>query len=283
MTEQEVQAAWNQFFTVKATGIPYPELKRRPELKKLAEHYYPLVRKVANRLHQKLGSNPEVQPDELTSMGVDGLYDAVSGYDTSRATKFETYATPRVRGSMLDAIRSADWVPRLVRAKASQLDRRRQILESDVGHRLTEGEMADKMGMTVEDYRDFSKGASAPAIHSVNDLNGNENDSDKQMSIEHVEDEDSSMPAERMLRKELFSKLMGRNFTPQERTIIKLYYYEDRSMKEISDIVGLSESRVSQMHSIILKRLRQGVTRNPEFYSDIFSYVGGFRDAAPAI
>jgi RNA polymerase sigma factor for flagellar operon FliA len=272
MTDQEVQEVWTKFFASKEAGTPDPALE-----KKLVAHYYPLVRKVANRLHQKL---TEVQPDELTSMGVDGLYDAVNAYDSGRNTKFETYATPRIRGSMLDAIRSADWVPRLVRAKATQLSNRRQVLESEAGHRLSEAEMAEKMGMSAEDYCEFSRGAASPAIHSVNDLNGNENDSDRQMSIEHVEDEDSSQPSERMLRKELFSKLMGRNFTPQERQIFRLYYYQDRTMKEISDIVGLSESRVSQMHSTVLKRLRQGVTRNPDFYSDILPYVGKFRESA---
>ena len=275
MTEQQVLSVWADFFASKATGLPDPELK-----KKLVGHYYPLVRRVANRLHQKL---TEVQPDELTSMGVDGLYDAISAYDTSRNTKFETYATPRIKGSMLDAIRSADWVPRLVRAKAGQLDRRRQVLESEAGHRLTASEMAEKLGMTQEDYQQYSKGAVSPAIHSVNDLNGNESDSDKQISIEHVEDEDSAQPGERMFRREMFWKLLGKNFTPQERTIIRLYYYEERSMKDISDIVGLSESRVSQMHSIILKRLLRTVERNPDYFSDIFQFTNRFKEAAPAV
>ena len=275
MTEQQVQSVWADFFASKATGLPDPDLK-----KKLVEHYYPLVRRVANRLHQKL---TEVQPDELTSMGVDGLYDAIGAYDTSRNTKFETYATPRIRGSMLDAIRSADWVPRLVRAKAGQLDRRRQILESDAGHRLTSAEMAEKLGMSQEEYQAYSKGAVSPTIHSVNDLNGNEGDSDKQISIEHVEDEDSAQPGERMFRREMFWKLLGKNFTPQERTIMRLYYYEDRSMKDISDIVGLSESRVSQMHSIILKRLSRTIERNPDYFSDILSFTNKFRESASAI
>ena len=143
--------------------------------------------------------------------------------------------------------------------------------------------MAEKMGMTPEEYQAYSRGATSPAIHSVNEMNGNESDSDKQISIEHVEDEDSSQPVERMLRRELFWKLLGKNFTPQERTIMRLYYYEDRSMKDISDIVGLSESRVSQMHTIILKRLRNKADRNPEYFSDIFGFTEKFKEAAPAI
>jgi RNA polymerase sigma factor for flagellar operon FliA len=273
MNEIELPLVWQAYFDSKATGSPDPLIEKR-----LVEHYYPLVKKVANRLHQKIA---DVQPDELASMGVDGLYDSVRAYDTAHKTKFETYATPRIRGSMLDAIRKADWVPRLVRAKAAKLDRCRAVLESSEGRKLADSEMAKKLSMSNEEYDEFAKGAATPAMHFVSEMSP-DGESEKQLSIEHIEDSDSAQPIDNLLRNELFWKLMGKNFTPQERTIIKLYYYNDLSMKEISDKVNLSESRVSQMHTIILKRLRQKAERNPAYFADVFAMTEKFRETAHA-
>jgi RNA polymerase sigma factor for flagellar operon FliA len=267
MTEIEVNQAWDMFFESKAAGCPNEEIKR-----KLVDHYYGLVQTVANRMHTKLA---EVQPDELASMGVDGLYDAVELYDKAFNTKFQTYAMHRIRGSMLDAIRKADWVPRLVRSKCAKLDRQRQILESSAGHRLAHSELAEKLGQNEQDFEDLIKATVTPAIHSVNDLNND--DDGKNMGIDQVEDRGVSQPIDDIIRKELFVKLMGSNFTEQERKIIWLYYFEDRSMKEISESVKLSESRVSQMHGKILGRLKQKAERNPVFFADIWTLLPNFK------
>lgn len=283
MDEHELKNTWLQFIASKASGSPDLTLQH-----KLVAHYYPLtVRKVANKLHQRI---TEVQPDELASMGVDGLYDAVMGYDLTRKTKFETYATPRIRGAMLDEIRKADWIPRLVRAKCGWLDKQRQRHESKVGRRLTNAELAehiaadstDDQPYTIkneEDLEEFLQSSLTPAVRSVNELN---HDHDCKMGggglpIDQAEDTHISQPLETMVREELFAKLMGSSFSAQERKIIWNYYFEDRSMKEISEIVGLSESRVSQMHGMILLRLKQKAERNPKYFSDIWSMISGFR------
>jgi RNA polymerase sigma factor for flagellar operon FliA len=274
MKEAELQETWKSYFASKTAGKPDLLLE-----KKIVEHYYPLVKKIANRLHQKL---IEVQADELASMGIEGLYDAVANYDSDRNTKFETYSTPRIRGSMLDEIRKCDWVPRLVRSRAAKLDRQRQRLESAAGRKLLHSELAEKFGMTTEAFEEFVVGATNPAVHSVNDIPNNNSDSDRSLSIEHVSDSKAVDPSHKILRRELFDKLMGRNFTEQERKIMRLYYYGELSMKEISEKVELSESRVSQMHSIIVKRLRQKAERNPEYFSDILLLAGKFKDTVAA-
>jgi RNA polymerase sigma factor for flagellar operon FliA len=286
MKPEEVKELWVEYFASKANGAACPKTQR-----KLVENYYPLVRVVAQRMHQKLN---EVTVDELSSMGVDGLYDAVDGYDPEKFTnKFETYAMHRIRGSMLDGIRKADWVPRLVRSNSTWLEKQRSIHESAAGHRLKSDELweriveanreeAESRGITgISDFEEYVESSTTPAMHSVNDIQS-ENDNDKGLGIEHIKDNRASQPIERMLRRELFDKLMGKNFTKQERKIIWLYYFEDLSMKEISDIVKLSESRVSQMHGDIRARLQQKAARNPDYFSDIWSMMSQFKEAATA-
>lgn len=280
----EVKILWEEYFASKAKGDVCLETQR-----KLVENYYPLVRIVAQRMHQKLN---EVTVDELSSMGVDGLYDAVDGYDPAKYTnKFETYAMHRIRGSMLDGIRKADWVPRLVRSNSTWLERQRAIHESNAGHRLRNDELwerivashqeeAENRGITsVADFEDYVESSTTPAMHSVNEVN---TESSTENSIDYIQDTRVAQPIERMLRRELFDKLMGKNFTKQERKIIWLYYFEDLSMKEISDIVNLSESRVSQMHGDIRARLQQKAVRNPDYFSDIWSMMSQFKEAVSA-
>lgn len=270
MTDEALKEAWANYFTSKQEGTPNKDIQ-----KQLIEHYYPLVKKVANRMTMKLS---EIQADELASMGVDGLYDAVSHYDPTFNTRFDTYAMHRIRGSMLDAIRKADWIPRLVRSNCAWVDKQTQIQESAAGRRLSRAEMAEKLGHSKEEFEDIIRSAATPAIHSVNDLI--RDDEGKSMQIEHLEDSEAPQPLVDIMRKEYFQKLMGLNFTPQERTIMWLYYFDDRSMKEISQRVGLSESRVSQMHSMILHRLKQKAERNPAYFADIWALMPKFRGPA---
>lgn len=270
MTQQELTQTWQAYFESKTAEQPNKSLQM-----KLVEHYYPLIRSIAIRMHQRIN---DVSTDELTSMGVDGLIDAVKNYDSSRNTKFETYATPRIKGSMLDEIRTGDWVPRLVRSNVSKLDILRSVLESRVGHKLTVAEMADEIGVPTEEFDCLIKAASTPAMHSVNELN-NDSEKSKTGGLENIKDESAIQPIERILRREFFHKLMGKNFTPQERKIMWLYYFEDLSMKEISLMVKLSESRVSQMHGDICDRLQQKAKNNPEYFEDIGSVVSDFKEA----
>lgn len=286
MKQDEVKALWQSYFDSKAKGTPCEKLE-----KKLVENYYGLVRIVAQRMHPK---HPQLTVDELASMGVDGLYDAVSGYNPEKfANKFETYAMHRIRGSMLDEIRKVDWVPRLVRSNSTWLENQRSIHESAAGRKLQNKELweriteanrtdAENRGIKSEsEFEDYVKSSATPAMHSVNDIQS-ENDNGKSLTIEHIQDGKAVQPIERMLRRELFHKLMGKNFTPQERKIMWLYYFEDLSMKEISEIVKLSESRVSQMHGDIRARLQQKAARNPEYFHDIWTMISEFKESVSA-
>ncbi len=270
MNKDTIKSVWADFFA--ATDEP----SKKPLEKQLVEYYYPLVRKVATKMHQKLSDSVTI--DELVSNGVDGLYQTLNSFDRSRNIKFETYATPRIKGAILDAIRKEDWVPRLVRARTNWLNNKRQILEGTAGHKLSDNELAEKLGFTMEQFMKFSK--SAIGLHSMSD----KSDDDEQYGLaDSIKDDESSQPVENILRQEFFNKLLGRNFTPHERKIMWLYYYEQLSMREISEQVDLSESRVSQMHNMILKRLRQKQERNPEYFKEITRMLGEFKNKSFAI
>ena len=266
MNEEELSKVWDEYLSTREIA---PNAKLQ---KKLVNHYYPLIENIARRLHQRI---TEVQIDEMISMGVDGLYYAIAHYDRSFKTKFETYANPRIKGSILDEIRDQDWVPRLVRTKTNWLDKQRQIYESQSGKRLSNNELADKIGKTKEEFNEMVRACEAPGHYSLN-IHERDEDGYSGNSMEALEDVSIVQPLDDVIRDELFAKLLGKNFTPQERKIIWLYYYEDNSMKEISEKVQLSESRVSQMHGKILKRLKQKVERNPKYFSDIWDEMENF-------
>ena len=283
MTKQTVEELWKQYLASKSAGMECIKLKN-----KLIEHYYPLIRIVAQKMHQR---NNQLTVDEFVSNGVRGLMDAIDGFDPTheKKAKFETYAMPRIRGSMLDEIRSTDWVPRLVRSNSTWLERQRAIHESSAGHKLRNEELwerisdEDKIKRGIDcamDFEEYVESSTTPAMHSVNDVTNE--DFGRALSIEHIKDRRAVQPIEPLLRKELFHKLLGKGFTEQERKIMWLYYFEDLSMKDISEIVGLSESRVSQMHGDIKNRLLQKTARNPEYFADIWSTVADFKDMAAA-
>lgn len=280
MAQKECQDIWQAYFESKLSGSSSLDIK-----KTLVENYYVLVHRVAQRMHHK---HPQLTVDELASMGVDGLYQAIDGFDVSHNTKFETYAMHRIRGSMLDEIRKGDWVPRLVRSNSTWLEKQRSIHESIAGRKLQNEELWERISQNdkmdrgianVTDFDEYIESTDSPAIQSVDDF-ARHNDQRKSMTIEHIKDNKAVQPIEPMLRRELFHKLMGKNFTPQERKIMWLYYFEDLSMKEISDVVKLSESRVSQMHGDIRQRLQQKAARNPEYFTDIWLMVADFKEAS---
>lgn len=266
MVETDVEKLWQSFFKLKDDD------KKAEIRRKLVEHYYPLVKKVAQRMHLKIVSRTV---EELTSMGIDGLYDAINKRDPLRTNKFETYAVPRIKGSILDEIRKTDWVPRLVRSRTNEFDMQRRIAESAAGKKLTPFELAQALGKTEEEIDDLIETTTAPVIYSVQDVNNDEENNG--MSIEQIEDSNLNQPLNDMIRKEFFNKIFGASFTPQERKIIWLYYFEKKSMKEISKEMNLSESRISQMRSKILTRARQKKERNPDYFADIWKEVTKFR------
>ncbi len=229
----------------------------------LMEHYTYLVKYAAERLYSKLPDKVEL--DDLISAGIFGLMDAIDAYDPGRGVKFETYCSPRIKGSILDELRSMDWVPRLVRARAHQLTRVMQSLETHLGRKPTEKETARELDMDMEEFNRLRRDANAVSVVSL-DTRYSDGDSDKDVrEIDVIKDGKSQDPLTEAQKRDLKS-LLTKGFTRAEQLIVVLYYYEEMTMKEIGATLDLSESRVSQMHSSIIQRLKaQMNSRRKEF------------------
>jgi RNA polymerase sigma factor for flagellar operon FliA len=228
---------------------PTQELRNR-----LMEHYFPLVKLTAERVLSKLPQNVDV--DDLVSAGVFGLKDAIEGFDLSRGVKFETYCTTRIRGAILDELRAFDWVPRLVRTKAHKLDAALRQLEIELGRGPMDNEVAALLGISVAELASLVKEASAVQVVSLSEKWPNEEDESKQLrKIDVLEDRKQQKPIEWAQRKDFLQRvvsLLGK----KEREILLLYYFEDMTMREIGLTLDLSESRVCQLHTRIMDRLR---------------------------
>jgi RNA polymerase sigma factor for flagellar operon FliA len=229
----------------------------------LMQHYMYLVKYAAERLYSKLPDNVEL--DDLVSAGIFGLMDAIDAYDPERGVKFETYCSPRIKGSILDELRYMDWVPRLVRARAHQLTRATQSLETHLGRKPTEKETAAELDMDMEEFNRLQRDANAVSVVSL-DTRYTDGDSEKDVrEIDVIKDERSQDPLTEAQKRDLRS-LLTKGFTRAEQLIVVLYYYEEMTMKEIGATLDLSESRVSQMHSSIIQRLKaQMNSRRKEF------------------
>lgn len=219
----------------------------------LMERYLPLVKYNAERVHSKLPD--EVDVEDLMSAGIFGLMDAIDAFDMSRGVKFETYCAPRIRGAILDELRSMDWVPRLVRSRSSQVDHARKSLEMSLGRTPTEDELAKKLRVSKDEYHKIRKDAGAVGVVSLS-RKWFETDSNKDVrEIDVLEDPKQTNPLNNAQRQDL-KDLITKGLSRAERLIVVLYYYEQMTMKEIGVTLDLSESRVSQMHSSILARLK---------------------------
>jgi RNA polymerase sigma factor for flagellar operon FliA len=225
---------------------------------RLVEQYLPLVKYNGERIWARLPEGVEL--DDLISAGVFGLMDAIDAFDMSRGVKFETYCVPRIRGAMLDELRTMDWVPRLVRSKASKLNEGMKTLEARLGRTPTEIELATHMEMSVEDLEKMITEANAVGLISL-DKKWYETDSYKDVrEIDILEDKKGEDPTRRIQKNDLM-RLVTKGLNRNERLIIILYYYEELTMKEIGATLDLSESRVSQMHSSIVQRLQSQLER----------------------
>lgn len=231
----------------------------------LIERYLPLVEYNAQRIWARLPDGVEL--DDLISAGVFGLMDAINTFDINRGVKFETFCVPRIRGAMLDELRAMDWVPRLVRSKASKMEEARKSLEAELGRPPRPEELAAKLGVPLEQLDQYVGEATAVGIVSLN-KKWYETDSYKDVrEIDILEDKKAEDPTNRLQSRDLM-RLVTRGLSRNERLIIILYYYEELTMKEIGATLHLSESRVSQMHSSIVSRLQsQLAKRRPEFSS----------------
>ena len=229
----------------------------------LMENFLPLVRYTAERMATRLPS--EVEVEDLMSSGLFGLMDAIDAYDIERGVKFETYCTQRIRGAIFDELRAMDWVPRLVRSRTAKVERARKQIEMESGEKATDAQISDKLEVDKDEYKKISRDARPVGVVSLN-RKWFETDSSKDVrEIDVVRDRRQENPVSRLQRDDL-KLLLTKGLSRAERLIIVLYYYEEMTMKEIGITLDLSESRVSQMHSSILARLKaQMQHRSKEF------------------
>jgi len=243
--------------------LTYKKGATEPLRNRLMEKYFPLVKYNAERVWAKLPEGVDI--NDLISAGVFGLMDAIDAFDLERGVKFETYCVPRIRGAMLDELRTMDWVPRLVRSKASKMEAARKKVEAETGRTPLDVEIAAKMELSIKEFEKHKNDASAVGLVSLN-KKWYETDSYKDVrEIDILEDSKGEDPTRGIQKRDLM-KLVTKGLNRNERLIIILYYYEELTMKEIGNTLGLSESRVSQMHSSIVNRLKDQLgRRRPEF------------------
>ena len=233
--------------------IEYKKKPTEPLRNILMENYLHLVKYNSERIHTKLPD--EVDIEDLMSAGIFGLMDAIDAFDMERGVKFETYCAPRIRGAILDELRAMDWVPRLVRSRTSQVETARKSWKMQHGRNPTDAELTQKLDVSKDEFAKMRKDAGAVGVVSLN-RKWYETDSNKDVrEIDVIKDPRQTNPFTAVQQRDL-KDMITKGLSRAERLIVILYYYEQMTMKEIGVTLDLSESRVSQMHSSILARLK---------------------------
>lgn len=224
----------------------------------LLRHYLPIVKYTAERLHARLPASVEL--DDLINIGVFGLARAIESFDPSRKVKFETYCPRRIEGSILDALRKTDWIPRLVRQRAKQLTQATRKLEALFGRHPTEAELAEELRLDENEFFQFLKEANAVTLFSLSkEFAGNDGESDFR-EIGGIADNKSPNPMLEAQKRDL-KEYISRGFSREEQLILTLYHLEEMTMKEIGLTLGISESRVCQIHALIIAAVRSRLRR----------------------
>jgi RNA polymerase sigma factor FliA len=219
----------------------------------LMELYLPVVSFIAERLLLTLPRSIDVE--DLKSAGTFGLMDAIDGFDIDRGIKFKTYCSNRIRGAILDELRSQDWVPRLVRLKAHQIARAQAALEARHGRSPTHAEMAAELGVGLTDYSSMTEEASAHTVRSLSESWDDGSGDPAVEKIDFIRDERSFDPAD-LLNQEDVMRAIIRSLNRKEKQIILMYYRDGLTMKQIGTVLQLTESRVCQIHSNVMKKLK---------------------------
>ena len=220
---------------------------------KLILEYIPLVKAVAGRLSMYLGYS--VDYEDLCSYGIFGLIDAIEKFDDEKEVKFETYASLRIRGAILDQIRKLDWIPRTVRQRQKQMDAAARELENELGRPANDNELADKIGISEDELTEWQTQCKASNVVSLNEYleAGSDISNESAGASRHFDS-----PENAFLKEELKKKLIEALdiLTEKEKSVVVLYYYEELTLKEISNVLEVSESRVSQLHTKALFKMK---------------------------
>lgn len=242
----DVTALWKNYKATKSV-----ELRN-----KLAEHYLPLVRIVGGRLAISLP--PHLDRDDLLSSGFFGLLDAIDRFDLSRNIKFETYAGVRIRGAMIDYLRSKDWIPVTMRQKIRRYEQTVYRLENELGRSATDEEIADALEISVDELQVLIGQCNAATVIPLEEYLKTDN-------AESATDTNPEDAMELLELKDMLAKAID-HLAEKERTVISLYYYEELTLKEISLILHLSEARISQLHTKAVMKMRNYLARNKANY-----------------
>jgi RNA polymerase sigma factor FliA len=223
--------------------------------------YSSLVKYVAGRLAISMPAN--VQKDDLVSYGIFGLIDAIEKFDHERGFKFETYAIARIRGAILDGLRSMDWVPYSVRHKSKELEKAFTALEIELGRSATDEEVCGYLGVTLEQFNQMLTETRSAALQSLDEFWHDGQNPDSLRLIDTIEDPNCDDPTSNLEFEET-KGILGEaieKLPERERMVVALYYYDGLTLKEIGEVLGVSESRISQMHSKAILRLRGRLSR----------------------
>jgi len=249
---EETKSLWRQFSTNKDDKA----LRDR-----LILTYAPLVKYVAGRLGSGLPAH--VDEGDLVSYGLLGLIGAIERYDPERDVKFETYAIARIKGSIIDELRAMDWVPRSVRARARDIERAIAELERKIHRAPTDEEIAEKLGFSVDELNESLTDISRSSIAALDELwTVNTGGGDSVAMIDTIEDPGSIKPAEAFDEAEVRATLADAisRLPEREKIVITLYYYEELTLREIGEVLSVTESRVSQLHTKAVLRLKSRLT-----------------------
>jgi RNA polymerase sigma factor for flagellar operon FliA len=219
----------------------------------MLKQYSALVRRLAHQMIAKLPANVEV--DDLIQVGMIGLADALNRFDASQGVQFETFATQRIRGAMLDELRGADWMSRGNRRQQRSIEAAVHKLEQKLGRAPAESEIAREMGISLQEYQELLGRVRGTQLVHLEDMNGDDGDDD--YLDRHVADEDASplaMLQDRRMREALVDAI--KNLPEREQYVMSMYYEQDMNLKEIAAVLGVTESRVCQLHSQSIARLR---------------------------
>jgi RNA polymerase sigma factor for flagellar operon FliA len=242
----DLSTLWERFETSRDQGAR----------EQLILNYSPLVKFVAGRVATNLPHT--VESADLISYGMFGLIDAIEKFERGREIKFETYAISRIRGAIIDELRALDWVPRSVRSRARDIERAIVALEGRLMRTPEDSEVADELGISLKDLHDTYTKLSYTSVVSFEDLWGTGAEAEDRPAATSIKDDNAENPVETFEAEEMKEILAGaiERLSDRERTVIALYYYEGLSLKEIGTVLGVTESRVSQMHTKAVLRLR---------------------------
>ena len=245
MDEAGKKNLWEEYGKTRSTEVR----------EKIILEYAPLVKMVAGRLSMYLGYN--VEYEDLVSYGVFGLIDAIDKFDALKDVKFETYASLRIRGAILDQIRKMDWIPRTIRQKQKKIDAVIREIETKYGRSATDEEIAQGLGITNDEYVDWQSQMKITNVVSLNEFleQGSEIPTDNNYNRSSQFDGPEEVIERDELKRMLTESL--ELLTEKEKKVIVLYYYEDLTLKEISSILEVSESRISQLHTRALQKMRE--------------------------